>query len=63
MTFGSLASSRPVLSWASALFATAAVATLPRLLYHGHAETLDVPVTALVLVSAVALWRCLEAPA
>ncbi len=48
--------------WPSGLFAALCLATMPRLLYHAHAETLDLPVAALYLLSTVALWRCLEEP-
>ncbi|MBI3179481.1 MAG: glycosyltransferase family 39 protein [Deltaproteobacteria bacterium] len=47
---------------AAGLFAALATATMPRLMFHGQVETLDLPVTAFTVASATMLWRTLEAP-
>ena len=44
------------------IFAALALATMPRLLYHAHAETLDLPITAFLLLAGHSLFRCLEKP-
>lgn len=46
----------------AALFGALAVASMPRLLFHSHAETLDMPVTVFVVATAAALVRTLEQP-
>jgi 4-amino-4-deoxy-L-arabinose transferase-like glycosyltransferase len=41
-------------------FAAGALVLMPRVLFHGQVETLDLPVAALLLASSWALWRSLE---
>ncbi len=44
------------------VFAALAMATLPRLVFHGQVETLDLPVTTFMVAAAVMSWRTLESP-
>ncbi|MEE8409908.1 MAG: glycosyltransferase family 39 protein [Myxococcota bacterium] len=44
------------------IFAGLALALMPRVLFHAHAETLDMPVTALLVMTFDAVLRCMETP-
>ncbi|MFC1610753.1 ArnT family glycosyltransferase [Myxococcota bacterium] len=47
---------------AAGAFAALALATMPRVLFHGQVETLDLPVAALLVATFDALWRVFERP-
>jgi 4-amino-4-deoxy-L-arabinose transferase-like glycosyltransferase len=47
-------------SIAAQIFSLGAYGTLPRLLFHGHVESLDFPVTALLTLSMALLFHTLE---
>ena len=44
------------------LFGAFALATMPRVLFDGQVETLDLPVAALTVATFALLWQCLENP-
>jgi hypothetical protein len=47
---------------AAGVFTGLALVFMPRVLFHAHAETLDMPVAALLVLTSASLWRCLERP-
>lgn len=48
--------------WTAGLFAGLALALMPRVLFHAHAETLDMPVAALLVMTFDAVVRSMESP-